>query len=78
MRRLIVRPEAEADITNAAIWSASREPELGPELLADIHRSIALVLHNPRLFCAFVGARKFAAFWLNIFRIASSIFSNPI
>jgi len=31
MRRLIVRPEAEADITKSAIWYASREPELGLE-----------------------------------------------
>ena len=50
MRRLIVRPEAEADITKAAIWYASREPELGLELLSDIQRSISLALQNPRAF----------------------------
>lgn len=47
MKRLIVRPEAEADITKAEVWYASREPELGLELLADIQRSITLALHNP-------------------------------
>ncbi len=50
MRRLIVRPEAEADINKAAIWYASRESELGLELLADIQRSIMLALHNPQAF----------------------------
>ena len=50
MKSLIVRPEAEADITKAAIWYASREPELGFEFLADIQRSITLALHNPRAF----------------------------
>ena len=55
MKRLIVRPEAEADITKAAIWYESREPELGLELLADIQRSISLALHNPR---AFLCVRK--------------------
>jgi plasmid stabilization system protein ParE len=50
MKRLIVRPEAEADITKAAIWYASREAELGLELLADIQRSITLALRNPRAF----------------------------
>ena len=28
-RRLIVRPEAEADITDAAVWYDSRDPGLG-------------------------------------------------
>lgn len=50
MKRLIVRPEAEADITKAAIWYASRESELGFEFLADIQRSITLAVHNPRAF----------------------------
>jgi hypothetical protein len=50
MRRLIVRPEAEADITNAAIWFASREYKLGLEFLADVQRSLTLALHNPEAF----------------------------
>ena len=50
MKHLIVRPEAEADITRAAIWYASREPELGLELLVDIQRSVTLARHNPRAF----------------------------
>ena len=32
-RRLLVRPEAEADITDAAAWYDSREPGLGLELI---------------------------------------------
>lgn len=32
-RRLIVRPEAEADITDSAVWYETRETGLGLELL---------------------------------------------
>lgn len=32
-RQLIVRPEAEADIADAAVWYDSREPGLGLALL---------------------------------------------
>ena len=32
-RRLIIRPEAEVDLTDAAGWYDSREPGLGLELL---------------------------------------------
>ncbi len=35
-RRLIVRPEAEADITEAAVWYESREPGLGLEVTYEI------------------------------------------
>ena len=35
-RRLIVRPEAEADITNAAVWYESREPGLRLEFTAEL------------------------------------------
>lgn len=33
-RRLIVRPKAEADITDAAVWYDSRDPGLGLELIS--------------------------------------------
>jgi hypothetical protein len=32
-RRLIIRPEAEADLTDTAVWYDSREPGLGLELV---------------------------------------------
>ena len=50
MRRLIVRPEAEADITNAAIWYESREPGLGLEFLSDTHQAIVRARRNPQVF----------------------------
>jgi hypothetical protein len=36
-RRLIIRPEAEADITNGAVWYESRESGLGLELISEVH-----------------------------------------
>src|SRR5215217_1528173 len=49
-RRLIIRPEAEADLTDAAAWYDSHEPGLGLELLSEIHSGIARALKNPESF----------------------------
>ena len=49
-QRLIVRPEAEADITNGAMWYESREPGLGLELISEVHLAIARALKNPESF----------------------------
>lgn len=49
-RRLIVRPEAEADITDAALWYDNREPGLGLELIAEVRSAIARVLRSPESF----------------------------
>ena len=49
-RRLIVRPEAEADITDAAVWYDSREPGLGLDLISEVHSAIARALKNPESF----------------------------
>ena len=46
-RRLIVRPEAEADIADAAVWYDSREAGLGLELISEVHSAISRVLKNP-------------------------------
>lgn len=49
-RRLIVRPEAEADITDAALWYESREPGLGLELVSEVRSAISRALKNPESF----------------------------
>ena len=49
-RRLIVRPEAEADLTDGAVWYDNCEPGLGLELISEIHSAIARVLKNPESF----------------------------
>ena len=49
-RQLIVRPEAEADITNAAVWYENRETDLGLELLSEVNSAIARALRNPESF----------------------------
>jgi toxin ParE1/3/4 len=52
-RRLIVRPEAEADITNGALWYESRESGLGLELISEVHSAIARAVKNSESFtCA--------------------------
>jgi toxin ParE1/3/4 len=49
-RRLIIRPEAEADLTDAAVWYDSREFGLGFELISEVNSAIARALKNPESF----------------------------
>ena len=49
-RHLIVRPEAEADVTDAAVWYDSREPGLGLALISEVHSAIARALKSPESF----------------------------
>ena len=49
-QRLIIRPEAEADLTDAAEWYDTREPDLGLELVSEVHSAISRALKNPESF----------------------------
>ena len=49
-RRLIIRPEAEANLTDAVVWYDSRDPGLGLELLSEVHSGIARALESPESF----------------------------
>ena len=49
-RRLIIRQEAEADLTDAATWYDNQERGLGLELLAEVHSAIARALKSPESF----------------------------
>jgi toxin ParE1/3/4 len=45
--RVIIRIEAESDITDAAIWYESQKPALGQEFLAEVESAIASAAENP-------------------------------
>ncbi len=47
-RRLIIRIEAEFDISDAAIRYQNEQPGLGQEFLAEIDKALANAAHNPR------------------------------
>lgn len=47
-RRLIIRPEAESDIIDAAVWYESREAGLGFEVTAEIRAAIKRAVENPK------------------------------
>ena len=49
-RRLIVRPEAEAYITEAALWYDEREAGLGLELTLEVRTAIRRVVEDPMLY----------------------------
>ncbi|MFA5057945.1 MAG: type II toxin-antitoxin system RelE/ParE family toxin [Opitutaceae bacterium] len=46
-RRLLVRPEAEADITAAALWYEERVPGLGAEFVGEIRTAIERAQQQP-------------------------------
>jgi plasmid stabilization system protein ParE len=46
-RRLIVRAEAEADLTEAALWYDEREAGLGLELMLEVRAAIGRAVENP-------------------------------
>jgi len=45
--RVIVRREAEADITDAAVWYHNRQSGLGDEFLSAVESAIASAAENP-------------------------------
>ena len=49
-RRLIVRPEAEADIVEAALWYESRVPDLGIGLVHEVGVVVGRVVESPSVF----------------------------
>lgn len=49
-RQLIIRPEAEADLADAAVWYDSREPGLGLDFISEVHSAIARALKSPQSF----------------------------
>jgi toxin ParE1/3/4 len=49
-RRLIIRPEAEVDITNAALWYEARERGVGRRLLSEFRAAIERVVTQPEAF----------------------------
>jgi toxin ParE1/3/4 len=49
-RRLVVRAEAELDITTAALWYEEREAGLGLEILHEVRAAIHRAVENPLLY----------------------------
>ncbi|MGC4032528.1 MAG: type II toxin-antitoxin system RelE/ParE family toxin [Tepidisphaeraceae bacterium] len=46
-RPIIVRPEAEADIVEAATWYHNQQPGLGDDFLGEVENAITLIAENP-------------------------------
>jgi plasmid stabilization system protein ParE len=47
-RQLIIRAEAEADISQAAIWYHKQVPQLGEQFIAEVRMAIERAVANPR------------------------------
>jgi toxin ParE1/3/4 len=50
MFRLVVKPEAEADIIQIVDWYNGAQEELGDEFFKILDRKMNLIAHNPFLF----------------------------
>lgn len=46
-QHLIIRPEAEADLVEAALWQEKQESGLVGELIAEVHAAIQRALQSP-------------------------------
>lgn len=77
-RRLIIRPEAESDLADAAIWYESHEPDLGSKFISEIYSAIARALRSPESLRVFAEIQKSVAFSLDDFPIAFSSSFGPI
>lgn len=47
MSRLVIRPEAEADVAEAARWYEDRWQGLGTEFVEEVERALAAVAEEP-------------------------------
>lgn len=50
MRRTFVRPEAQTDVREAALWYETRKVGLGLRFLAEVRTSLERIVTNPRRF----------------------------
>ncbi len=56
--RLVIRPEAEADLAEAAQWYDSRERSVGREFLRAFRAATAVLRRNPYLYQPVVGEAR--------------------
>ena len=71
-QRLIIRPEAEVDITSAVVWYDEHERGLGNQLLSEIRSAINRALATPDAYLQLRSLQQFTAFSSDGFLIASS------
>src|SRR5438067_991216 len=48
-RALIVEPEAEAEIVDAASWYEARSPGLGPQFIRAVEAALGAIQRNPHV-----------------------------
>ena len=48
--RLNIRPDAEADVVEAALWYEQQNPGLGEKFVTEVDQAIRRVLENPLAF----------------------------
>ena len=69
--RVVIRPEVEQDVVEAAIWYESRQPGLGVEFVEEVIRVWDALAENPLSTPVAIRARTFAGVTRIAFLIAS-------
>lgn len=49
-RRLIIRPKARSELTEAALWYEDQRPGLGVQFTAEVDRTLERIVKNPSQF----------------------------
>jgi len=75
--RIIIRAEAEADVTEAAIWYLRQQLGLGEEFLTEIQNAVDKAAINPRSCRRLRDDPKCGASSLGVSHTASSSFYSP-
>jgi hypothetical protein len=78
IRRLIIRPEAEADLMAAALWYENRQSGLGEEFLAEARAAINGAVTHPRHYLCLRRRPKCAASYSPDFHTAYFLFSGQM
>lgn len=59
--RLIVAPQAEADLRDAFLWYEQKSAGLGHDFLHRVEMKFAQIVHSPQLFRQRIGSYRLAA-----------------
>lgn len=56
--KVVLHPEAIADLTTSGDWYESQRPGLGSDFLAEVERALEVIGENPKLWPPWPGASK--------------------
>jgi hypothetical protein len=77
MEQLIIRAEAENDISEAAVWYESKHEGLGTQFLAEVDSALERITANPRQYRRLRRKPEVRRVLPDVFHIAFSMYCVP-